>query len=253
MTIVISAVLAVLCAQPVFAQRRPNKAFNTSNGRTTSSAPAGPRVFTLTAPGGGAAANAPGAAHAPAVTTAMIEGAPSDGGRSFIGGGRTAASRGSSGAVRRGGKAFWTGAGRRVDGGGAPTSAEEAPPNYGKPGALIRTTGQQPKYDKAETARTQTTDAGEIVFNTRKGFDVARAPSIQHGPKDTPPPPNPETSGRTYSGGAAANSGSGSRGGGDDGKDNNGSGNNGRKDGDDHDDKGNDKTFADPTGFNDAF
>lgn len=248
MTIAISAVLAVLSAQPVFAQRRPNKAFNTSNGRTTSSAPAGPRVFTLAAPGGGASANAPAAAHAPAVTTAMIEGAPSDGGRSFIGGGRAAASRGSSGrAVRRGGKAFWTGAGRRVDGGGtAPTSTEEAPANYGKPGALIRTTGQQPKYDKAETARTQTTDAGEIVFNTRKGFDVARAPSVQHGPKDTPPPPNPETSGRTYSSGAAANSGPG-------GGDNNGSGNNGRKDGDDDDGKGNDKTFADPTGFNDAF
>lgn len=254
MTVLISAVIAVLSAQTALAEGRANKPFNTVNGRTSTAAPAAPRVLTVNTPGGGASANAPASGQAPAVTNAMIGGAPVDGGRAFIGGGRPVASRGATGrAVRRGGKAFWSG-GRSAVGGGepAPANTEEAPPHFSKPGALIRTTGQQPVYEKAES-RTHTVDAGEIVMNRRKAVDVGRAPSVQQGPKDTPPPPNPGTGGSRSGGGAAANSGAGSGGGGD----NNGSGNNGSgRAGDDYDNKGNAKKNSlddDPTGFNDAY
>ena len=248
MTILFTAAIAVLAAQTALAEQRANKPFNTVNGRTSTAAPA-PRVFAVTAPGGGASANTLGAAQAPAVTNAMIGGAPSDGGRAFMGGRQVAARSSTGRAVRRGGKAFWTG-GRKVDGGETP-STEEAPPNYSKPGALIRTTGQLPLYEKAET-RTHTVDAGEIVVSRRKAIDVGRGPSVHHGPKDTPPPPNPGTGGSGYGSGASANSpvsgGSNNNGGGD----NNGSGNNGRDlPGDDDDGHGGDR--ARETSFNDAF
>lgn len=259
MTILISAVIAVLAAQTALAEQRENKPFNTVNGRTSTAGQAGPRIFTINTPGGGASANAPAAGQAPAVTNAMIGGAPSDGGRAFIGAGRQAAARSATGrAVHRGGKTFRVKGGRAVDGGDAggatPAGAEEAPPNFSKPGALIRTTGQQPKYEKAEDARTHTTDAGEIVFNNRKGSDVGRAPGVRQGPKDTPPPPNPVTGGTGYTSGAAANSGGTSSGSGGTGgaKDNNGSGNNDKNmPGDSTDDHGGDKAMT--TSFNDAF
>ncbi|MDD5303605.1 MAG: hypothetical protein PHS14_10905 [Elusimicrobia bacterium] len=263
MTILIPALIAVLAAHTALAEQRENKAFNTVNGRTSTAAPAGPRIFTVTTPGGGASANTPAAGQAPAVTNAMIGGAPSDGGRAFIGAGRQVAARSSTGrAVHRGGKAFRVRGGRTVDGGGAggattttTAGTEEAPPNYSKPGALIRTTGQQPKYEKAEDPRTHTTDAGEIVMNKRKAVDVGRGPSVQQGPKDTLPPPNPVAGGTGYTSGAAANSASPATV--SSGHDNNGSGNNDRNiPGDTPDQKGNAKTTSlddDPTGFNDAY
>jgi len=233
---------AVLAAQTAAAEQRANKPFNTTNGRTTNSAP---RVFAVTHPQGGAGSNSPGAGQAPVVTQSMIGGAPSDGGRAFMGGGRSVATR-NAGATRRGGKAFWSGSGRKVDSGGE--STEEAPPHFSKPGALIRTTGQQPLYEKAET-RTHTVDAGEIVFNKRKGIDVGRAPTLQHGPADTPPPPNPISGASRSGGGAAANSAGPS---GNGGSNNNGSGNNDKdKPGDDDDGHGGDR--ARDTAFNDAF
>ena len=254
MKVLFTAAAALLAAQTALAEQRANKAFNTVNGRTSMTAPAGPRVITVNTPGGGTAPNSPVAGQAPAVTGAMINGAPTDGGRAFMGGGRQAVSRGSGGrAVHRGGKAFWTGRGA-VGPSDAPApapSTEEAPPNYSKPGALIRTTGQQPVYEKAET-RTHTVDAGEIVFNKRKGFDVARAPSVQQGPKDTPPPPNPISGGNSaYGNGASANS-TPTSGSSTPAKDNNGSGNNDKgKTGDDYDNQGGDKAME--TSFYDAF
>ena len=249
MTMLISAVILALSAQTALAEQRENKPFTTVNGRTTATSPAAPRIFTITTPGGGAAANMPAT---PAIAN------------TGMGGGRQVASRSSSGrAVHRGGKSFW-GGGRRIDGGGPSTTpapapgAEELPPNFTKPGALIRTTGQLPKYEipsepgnNKPAAGTHTMDAGEIVLNNRKGFDVGRAPSVHHGPKDTLPPPNPVTGGTTYTGGAAANSGptSGGNGGG---QNNNGSGNNGKdKPGDDDDGHGGDKAMQ--RSFNDAF
>jgi len=255
MKVLIVAVAAALVALPAAAQKRANKAFNTVNGRTSTAAPAAPRVHTLTTPGGGAVSNAPVAAQAPSVSHAMINGAPSNGGRAFMGGGRRSSFR-SAGATRRAGKAF-------LGNGPIPTNAEEpaptpeeAPPHYSKPGALIRTTGQKPVYTAVETG-THTRDAGEIVFNNRKGFDVARAPSIQMGPRDTPPPPNPTGDG-TYFSGATANApapsgnGNGNGNGIGNGGNNNGSGNNDKnKPGDDFDQHGGDKAMV--TSFYDAF
>jgi hypothetical protein len=272
MTILVSAVIAVLAAQTAVAEQRENKPFVTVNGRSSAAAPAGPRIFTVKTPGGGASANTPAAGQAPVVTNAMIGGAPSDGGRAFIGGGRQAAARTSTGrAVHRGGKTFRAKGGRAVDGGDAggatTTSTEEAPPNYSKPGALIRTTGQQPKYEKAgdprntedvrlaEQAGKININSGEIVFNDKKGAHVGRAPGIQQGPKDTPPPPNP-VAGGNYTGGAVANTGATSTGSGGSGnsggKDNNGSGNNDKnKPGDTYDPQGGDKAMEES--FNAAF
>jgi hypothetical protein len=253
MTTLISAVVALLAAQPALAQQRESKPFNTVNGRTSTTAPAAPRVFTVTAPGGGASGNGPAAGQAPAVTSAMIAGAPSEGGRAYLGAGSQVPRAVTGRGVRRNGKSIMSKKSRRADGGG---SAEEAPPNYSKPGALIRTTGQEPKYEPApDKIFTHTTDAGEIVFNNRKGIDVGKAPTLQMGPKDTPPPPNPGY-GQGYSNsGAAANGGpinviaGGSTGGG---HDNNGSGNNDKnKPGDTTDGQGGDK--AKEAAFNDAF
>lgn len=254
MKVLFTAAVALLAAQTALAERRANKAFNTVNGRTSMTAPAGPRVITVNTPGGGTAPNSPVAGQAPAVTGAMINGAPTDGGRAFMGGGRQVVSRGSGGrAVHRGGKAFWTGRGAvgPADAPAPAPSTEEAPPNYSKPGALIRTTGQQPVYEKAET-RTHTVDAGEIVMNNRKARDVGRAPSVQQGPKDTPPPPNPISGGNSaYGNGASANS-TPTSGSSTPAKDNNGSGNNDKgMPGDDYDPQGGDKAMQ--TSFYDAF
>lgn len=248
---ILIAVIAVLSAQAASAERRQNKTFSTANGRTVVGAPAPSRIITLDKPGGGVAANTPAAGQAPDMTSAQIGGAPVDGGRAFIGAGRQMASHGSTGrAVHRRGMAFRSGGKRAIDAGpnSAPPETEEAPPHYSKPGALIRTTGQQPVYEKVDS-RTHTVDAGEIAMNNRKAVDVGRAPSIQQGPKDTLPPPNPSTSG--FGTGAAANTGAVKV------KDNNGSGNNGNpKPGDDYDEQGNAKKNSledDPTGFNGAF
>lgn len=237
MTILTTAVIAALAAQSAFAERRANKPFSTANGRTTATAPApAPRVITVNTPGGGAAANV-----GPAITSAM----GNTGGYAFTGGGNRTVSRVSGGSRRGGGKAFW--GNRKIDGGGAvpapaPAPAEEAPAHFSKPGALIRTTGQAPVYEKAETARTHTVEAGPIVLSKHKMFDVGKGPSVHIGPKDTPPPPNPGTGGG-YGTGATANSGpsgsSGSGNGNNNGHNNNGSGNNDKnKPGDDFDDHG---------------
>ncbi|MDO8757619.1 MAG: hypothetical protein Q7J64_06395 [Elusimicrobiota bacterium] len=228
MTMLTTAVIAALAAQTAFAEQRANKPFNTANGRTTAAPAPAPRVITVNSPGGGAAAN---------VGPAMISAVSNGGGQAFTGGGRRSVSR-VSGGSRRGGKAFW--GGRKVDGDAPAPSTEEAPPHFSKPGALIRTTGQAPVYAKAEDARTHTVDAGSIVLSKHKIFDVGKAPSVQVGPKDTLPPPNP-VSGGNYGTGATANSGpsSGSGSGSGNGKNNNGSGNNDKnKPGDDFDDHG---------------
>lgn len=170
MIIAISAIVLILAAQPAFAGRRAGKPFVTVNGRTSTAVGSAAR---------NTAASAPVAAQAPPVTNVMITGAPSDGGRSFI-------RRGRASSCARG----------RCAGGDAPP--EEAPPHFSKPGALIRTTGQKPKYEKTKI-RSHTIEAGEIRLEERKAFDVGRAPSLRQGPKDSYNAP-------TFGGGAAANS-----------------------------------------------
>lgn len=260
MKILVPVVLALLSASAH--AERANKPFNTANGRTAQGNSPAPAAVAPQGGGGGAAANGPAAAPAaPGIRAGVTVYGPGQtrrvsSGRGVRGGGGRSSGQsiGFVGARRASG----SGAGQGVGGVGPKTAAaEEAPPNFSKPGALIRDTGQQPVYEKT-TTRTHTVDAGEIVMNDRKAVDVGRAPSLQIGPKDTPPPPNPGTWGGSYSGnGAAANSPGGSSGSsGSSGKDNNGSGNNG-KGTDSPDGHGNDKThdstFDDPTGFNAAF
>jgi hypothetical protein len=238
---ILFAVAALLAAQPALADQRENKPFNTANGRTTIAAPAAPRVIMVKTPGGGASGNAAAAAPAPSVQGARSA-AGSQVSRAVLGRG-----------AHRNGKAIMGRRSRKADDGG---SSEDAPPNFSKPGALIRTTGQEPKYEAApDKIFSHTVSAGEIVFNDRKGIDVGKAPSLQMGPKDTPPPPNPGY-GHDYSGTAAtANTGpiktvgGGASGGG---NDNSGSGNNDKnKPGDTTDEHGGDK--AKDAAFNDAF
>lgn len=269
MTIFITAVIAALSAQTAMAEQRENRPFNVSNGRTVSAATA-PRVFVVNTPGGGSSANSG------PTEVAATKIAPSSAGARAVAGtvGRSGGGHGGRG-VQRAGKAYGRASTRRVDAGGAAggpaggvgaktTAVEDVPPNYTKPGALIRDTGQLPIYEKAETPRTHTVDAGEIVFNDRKGADVGKAPSLQQGPKDTLPPPNPGTYSRTSTGGAAANSGastgsgSGGSGGTDGGlgggHDNNGSGNNDKNmPGDSQDGRGGIRTDAMESAFNAAF
>ena len=165
-----------------------------------------------------------------------------------MGGGRRSVTNSSGRAARRNGGTFW-GSSISKDSGDAPTSTDAAPPHFNKPGALIRTTGQQPQYEKVET-RTHTADAGEIVLNERKARDSNRSPSLHHGPKDTLPPPNPGTGGSGYGTGAAANSPSSSSG--SSGHDNNGSGNNDKgMTGDSYDQHGGDKGMV--QSFYDAY
>lgn len=94
-------------------------------------------------------------------------------------------------------KSFWTGS-RKAE----PTPTEEAPVYFTKPGAFIRSEGQQPKYEEASPARTHTVEGGSFVtINDRKANDVGRSGGLRLGPKDTLPSPNP---------GSTSNSGSGS-------------------------------------------
>lgn len=80
-----------------------------------------------------------------------------------------------------------------------PTLTEAPPPPYfSKPGALIRTEGQQPKYTDAAPARTHTIEGGSFInIDDRKALDVGRAPGPHQGPKDTLPSSNPGNGGGT--------------------------------------------------------
>lgn len=272
--------IAALFAATILAQAAEarNKAYTTRNGRAVSGgggggAAAPARSYNaVTRSGGGAPA------YAPAQETAVAAAAPSaagvvngpllDGGRAFMGrpsggGHRTAVGR----AIRRGGNQPYTAGGRRVDyapaeggageGGGAP--AQEAP-GYFKYGAKILTEGQAPQYAPA-TTREHAQDAGEIKIKEKFAQHVGRAPSIQNGPKDTPPPCSPglpncggggSAGGNSITPNAPAPGGSGS-----------GSGNGGGNGGDSHQNDNGDgqgggqgsnrDLDADPTGFNSSF
>lgn len=211
MRVLAAAVIAVFAAQTAAAQKRENRPFNTVNGRTVGVRVAGPM----------------GASHDPSMVRFDVPGSAIAANAPLNGGGRAFAR-----------KAFWSGSRRGID------MAKDPPPNFSKPGALIRTAGQAPKYGTPEPERRHAVYAGEIAIDARKARDVGRAPDLQQGPKDTPPPPNPISG---AAGGAAPNSTTVINNGGNSnsGAQNNTNGNQGGN-------KGRDP-FADPTGFNDAF
>lgn len=279
--------IALLAFALVLPARAQNKPFNTRNGRTVTGGGGG---------GGGAAparsynavvrAGAGAPAYAPPQESAVAAAAPSaagvangpllDGGRSFMGrvsggGHRAAVGR----AVRRGGSQPFAAGGRRVDyapaEGGAAGGGAEAPqeaPGYHKYGAKILSEGQAPQYAPA-TTREHAQDAGQIVIKDKFAGHVARAPSLQHGPKDTPPPCTPGTPGCNGGGSAGGNSitpnapatggsgsgsgqGGGNGNGGDSHQNDNGDGN-GNGDGHGGGKGSNEDLQADPTGFGSSF
>lgn len=265
------AVLVAFAAADAFAD--DPKPFRSLNGRTQLGGPAeaprgGPQPGAQPGQAGFNAGPEPSGAG-PAPTLAGGAGAYTNN-RAFFGGKGGSGARNIRGA-QKSGKNFRLGNGRLVGTSGLPGGAggattttsdpgssgtnEDPPPYMTTWGAKILTAGQQPKYnDPSQGEREHRIDAGEIVFNPKKAYDVGKAPTLANGPKDTLPTPNPGTSGRSYGSGISANgpatgatSGSG--------KDNNGSGNNGKdKPGDDDDGHGGSKKAeSDPTGFYSAF
>lgn len=76
--------------------------------------------------------------------------------------------------------------------GGSGSATEGAPPAYlSKPGALIRTEGQQPKYADPGPARALTVEGGGFIdIDARRARDVGRAPGVRWGAPDKAPSTN---------------------------------------------------------------
>lgn len=188
--------LSVLAALPAFAD--DPKPYIVVNGKGASGPPAssggsGGFVRAGTAPSAfGTNAVHPGASGLDAGTAAALAAAGVGGGaaaapsqdRSFAGrriSGRK--TRGITSKTRRG------------------ASDSDIPPNYTKPGALIRTEGQLPVYSDPGNARTTSVEGGSFVdINPKYARGAAVAPGITWGKPDTPPPPSP-TSGGSGAGG----------------------------------------------------
>jgi hypothetical protein len=160
--------------------------------------------------GGGGSGHSSGGTVAPAA--ARGGGGRSSGGSPVYGGGGQAFLGGAS---RSGGghQSFFGGARRlgnrayripqralESDGSGdapAEPSAEEAPPHFSKPGALIRTAGHRPfEYaDAAAPAQRHQVEAGAIALNERYASHVNRSHGLRVGARDTPPSCTPGTNG----------------------------------------------------------
>ncbi|MBI3288517.1 MAG: hypothetical protein HYZ74_03250 [Elusimicrobia bacterium] len=193
MKTLIAVCFAALAAQSAAAERRVNRPFTTINGRAVMRSSAAP------------APAAQSAASAPAIGNEIVSAPLSDGGRSFMGGGRGFSQ------PRRANNTFWGGGARsfrgvrRADGDGETNSAPaEVPPHFNKPGAKILTAGQAPVYGAPEPAQFHTVAAGEIRLNEREAQHVGRSPGLRQGRKDKLPSSNPTGGGS--SGGAAPNS-----------------------------------------------
>lgn len=155
--------LAVLVSAPARADDRP---YALVNGRSVVTAAA--IVSSVSTP--------------PSVPRTGAVSLPASGQREVTNDSQAAVGRRASGGRPQGHKSFWS---------GKRSATEDLPPHFSKPGALIRTEGQQPKYEKAEEARAHTVEGGSfIAIDNRKAQDIARAPSLQWGPKDTLPTPN---------------------------------------------------------------
>lgn len=115
-------------------------------------------------------------------------------------------SRTSSSSSRGG---FWFGrslgvAARRTspDSGGS----TDVPPNYTKPGALIRSEGQLPVYSDPGNARTHSVEGGGFIAQeSGKARDSNRSPGVTWGRPDTMPGAAPAGSSAISAGGVTAN------------------------------------------------
>ncbi|OGS40236.1 MAG: hypothetical protein A2506_04820 [Elusimicrobia bacterium RIFOXYD12_FULL_66_9] len=222
--------LAVLAPILAHADNRGHRPYSLMNGRASrASAPA----------------SAPKTSVA-AVTTSAQRGVSSPQ-TSYTGGSRSAVGMRASGGRPQGHKSFWPGQ-RKADGGETTTTTTEDPPPYfSKPGAFIRTEGQQPKYAEATPARAHTVEGGSFVgINNNKAQDVGRASGLRWGPKDTPPSPNPG-SGSSASGNTSITPNSTSN------TTNNNTTINGNQNGGSGNGNGNNNGFGGGTGFDPAF
>lgn len=175
--------LAILVPAPARADDRP---YALVNGRSAGAA-------ATAAPRAPAPAPAPAAAPQTSVAAAPATEQRSTTSSSVVctSGSQAAIGRRASGGRPQGHKSFWS---------GKRSATEDLPPHFSKPGALIRTEGQQPQYAKAEAARTHAVEGGSFIdIDNGKAQDIARAPSLQWGPKDTLPTVNP-VSGNSSSG-----------------------------------------------------
>ncbi len=90
--------------------------------------------------------------------------------------------------------------------GGTSGGATQTPPNYSKPGALIRTEGQLPQYSNAAPARQHAVDGGGFVaLDQSKAKDAGRSPGVTWGQPDTLPPATPDSGGAAGGNGVTAN------------------------------------------------
>ncbi len=102
--------------------------------------------------------------------------------------------------------------------GGTGSTTQAPPPEYSKPGALIRTAGQLPVYSDPGNARTASVEGGGLItIDQSKAHDAARSNGVTYGAPDTRPGANP-TSGAggsavTSNGGSAATTNGGGSGG----------------------------------------
>jgi hypothetical protein len=132
----------------------------------------------------------------------------------------------------------------RKDAGNAP------PPNYSKPGALIRTEGQLPTYTATNDAATHAVEGGTFVSqDPRHTVDSNRGPGVAWGAPDKAPTPNAGSGGGSGSG-IVQNAAPGGNGGvtGSTQHADNGQGNNGQDNG-----QGNGKNASSTSGFDPAF
>lgn len=158
--------------------------------------------------GGGGRAAGGGGAQSGAGVPASAPAGPAYSAPGGVGGGYHGIGARAGGGASRGRSVYRPGSRGNRGFRAAEGGSEEAPPPYhNQPGALIRTAGQQPQYGEAKGARTHTVEAGGFVdIDPRHARDVAYAPGVRQGPRDTPPGANAGGGGVSFGGGVTTNS-----------------------------------------------
>lgn len=201
--------LAALVAAPAFAD--DPKPYVLYNGRGAVAPAAAPAP----SPAKGGGAGAPSGSVLTAASQASTFGSSTVRPSSYPGDPAAAAAA----AMAAAGAASGSSAGQAVRGvkrhsakrGVAKSSSRKAdgdapPPNYSKPGALIRTEGQLPIYTDPGNAGTHSVEGGGFVdIDPRRAKDVGRSPGVAWGAPDTPPSANPTSGGGAGGNGVTAN------------------------------------------------
>jgi hypothetical protein len=166
--------LAALAAAPAFAEE--TEPYVLHEGRAVKTAPAH------------SATSVPhrSSAHSVGVHPTIV---PGHVGAQLMGGGRRPASLGQAIAKRN-----------------AALGTTDVPqPEYTKPGALIRSEGQLPKYAETHDATTHAVEGGGFITQDPRHAVSLGGQGITFGPADKVPPPNPTSSGNGGNGIAGGN------------------------------------------------